>query len=193
MHGFVLKSGTELINPFKLLERVGIRHGWHVADMGCGSIGHFVLPAAQMVGADGVVYAVDIQRDVLEHVEKLTKREQIYNIKTVWADMDVFGSARIPDADLDLCLLVNNLYLSQNKPALLREIARLTKPGGRIVVVEWKAEATVIGPPPDHRLTLEQSRSICQTPLMEFMDEIEVGHSHYGLLYERTDIPVDQA
>ncbi len=186
MKGFVLKSGTELINPFKLLERVGISQGWHVADLGCGSTGHFVIPAAQLVGADGKVYAVDIRRDVLEHLEKTIKQEQLFNIQTVWSDIDVYGAAKIPDQSLDLCLLINNLFLSQNKPAMIREMARLTKPGGRIVIVEWKAEATPIGPSLDHRLTIEQSKSICESEYLEFLEEIEVGHSHYGLMYERT-------
>lgn len=190
MQGFVLRSGTELINPFKLLERVGLRRGWHVADMGCGATGHFVLPAAQLVGPDGLVYAVDIRRDFLEHIERLARHEQFFNIKTVWADMDVFGATRIEPGTLDLCLLVNNLFLSQNRPALIREMSRLTKPGGRILVVEWKAVATAVGPPTERRLTPEQSQAICQTPYMELLDEIDVGHSHYGLLYERTEVPV---
>ncbi|MDF1497020.1 MAG: methyltransferase domain-containing protein [Patescibacteria group bacterium] len=190
MKGFVLKSGTELINPFKLLERVGIQPGWHVADLGCGSTGHFVIPAAQLIGADGIAYAVDIRRDVLEHLDKVIKQEQLYNIITVWSDMDVYGATRIKDGSLDLCLLINNLFLSQNKPALIREMARLTKPGGRIVVVEWRAEETPIGPSIDHRLTIEQSKSICESEYLEFLDEIEVGHSHYGLMYERTQVKV---
>mgnify|MGYP002066620200 CR=1 FL=1 len=69
---------------------------------------------------------------------------------------------------------------------MIREMARLTKPGGRIIVVEWRAEDTPIGPPLDHRLSIEQSKSICESEYLEFLDEIEVGHSHYGLMYERT-------
>ncbi|MBU2566831.1 methyltransferase domain-containing protein [Patescibacteria group bacterium] len=189
MRTLSIHSGTELINPFKLLERVGIRQGWNVADMGCGAIGHFVLPAAQLVGSEGRVYAVDISRDVLEHVDRVAKQQQFFNIQTVWSDMDVYGATRIDPGTLDLCLLINNLYVSQNRAACIRELARLTKPGGRIVIVEWKATATPIGPPEDHRLTPEQSQAICQSPYLEFLDEIEVGHSHYGLLYERTAEP----
>ncbi|MFZ6015759.1 MAG: class I SAM-dependent methyltransferase [Patescibacteria group bacterium] len=191
MKGLVLNSGTELINPFKLLERVGIQKNWHVADLGCGATGHFVMPAAQLVGPDGMVYAVDIRRDVLDHLDKIILREQYFNIQTVWSDIDVYGAARIPAASLDLCLLINNLFLSQNKPAMIREIARLTKPGGRIVIIEWKAINTPIGPSIDHRLTIEQSKGLCETPLMEFLEEIDVGHSHYGLVYERTSLPVN--
>ena len=63
-------SGNELINPFKVLERAGLQSGWSVADLGCGALGHFVFPAAQLVGGNGKVYAVDIQKTALKAIEK---------------------------------------------------------------------------------------------------------------------------
>ncbi|MBU1348534.1 methyltransferase domain-containing protein [Patescibacteria group bacterium] len=185
-----LRSGTELINPFKLLERVGIRAGFHVADLGCGSLGHFIFPAAQLVGADGIVYAVDIQRAVLEQVERSAKSEHLFNIETVWSDIDVYGATRIPDASLDLTLVINNLWVSQNRPQLAKESARLTKPKGRVIVVEWKATATPMGPPPDRRLVQEEAEQVFSTPYLAFKEAFEAGAYHYGLIYERTDAPV---
>ncbi|MBI4138553.1 methyltransferase domain-containing protein [Candidatus Uhrbacteria bacterium] len=182
-----VRSGTELINPFKLLERVGIRAGHSVADLGCGALGHFVFPAAQLVGGTGMVYAVDIQRSVLEQIEKTSKQEQMMNVKTVWSDIDVPGATRIPDASLDLTLLINNLYLSQNRPQVVREMARLTRPGGRAVVVEWKTIATPIGPPPTQRVDKEEAKKIMASPSFTFLDEFEAGPYHYGLLYQRTE------
>ncbi len=182
-----LRSGTELINPFKLLERVGIRAGQKVADLGCGALGHFVFPAAQFVGADGIVYAVDIQRSVLEQVDKTAKDEQVMNVKTVWSDIDVYGATRIDGGLLDLTLLINNLYLSQNRPQLVREMARLTRPGGRMVMVEWKTIATPLGPPTAQRVDKETAKKIIDSPSFKFLDEFEAGPYHYGLLYERTE------
>ncbi len=185
-----VRSGTELINPFKLLERVGIKAGQRVADLGCGSLGHFVFPAAQLIGPEGIVYAVDIQRSVLEQVEKTAKQEQMFNVACVWSDIDVYGATRIDAASLDLTLLINNLYLSQNRPQLVKEIARLTRSGGRVVVVEWKTIATPIGPPVNQRLDREEAKRIFASPLFTFVDEFEAGSCHYGLLYQRTDTPV---
>lgn len=182
-----LRSGTELINPFKLLERVGIRAGQKVADLGCGALGHFVFPAAQLIGADGIVYAVDIQRSVLEQVDRTAKDEQIMNVKTVWSDIDVYGATRIEDGALDLTMLINNLYLSQNRPQLVREMARLTRPGGRMVMVEWKTIATPLGPPTAQRVDKEAAKKILESPSFKLLDEFEAGPYHYGLLYERTD------
>jgi ubiquinone/menaquinone biosynthesis C-methylase UbiE len=185
-----LRSGTELINPFKLLERVGIRAGAQVADLGCGALGHFIFPASQLVGPNGVVYAVDIQRDVLEQVEKSAKQEHLFNIKTVWSDIDVLNATRIPAGTLDLTLVINNLWISQNRPQLVKECARLTRPGGRVVIAEWKTISTPIGPPSDQRLDREEARKIFTTPLLTFHDDFEAGPYHYGLIFERTDVAV---
>jgi len=184
------RSGTELINPFKVLERVGVREGFRVADLGCGFLGHFIFPAAQLIGGKGVVYAVDIQEHVLEHIARYAKQEHLYNIVPVRSDIDVYGATRIDDASLDLTLLVNNLFLSQDREALAHEMARLTRPGGRIVIVEWKPNDSPIGPPTNQRLGRQDAKKILKTPYMDFFDEFEAGPYHYGLIYLRTEEPV---
>ncbi len=186
-----IQSGTELINPFKLLERVGIREGQRVADLGCGSVGHFVFPAAQLIGGDGMVFAVDIQRAVLEQIEKRAKDGQYWNVYPVWSDIDVYGATRIDSGSLDLTLLINNLYLSQNRPHLVREMARLARPGSRIVVVEWKPSASPLGPPTSDRLDKEAAKALLSSPLIKFHDDFEAGPYHYGLIYYRTEVPVN--
>jgi ubiquinone/menaquinone biosynthesis C-methylase UbiE len=183
----IFRSGTELINPFKLLERVGVREGDRVADLGCGALGHFVFPAAQLVGGTGTVYAVDIQKSVLEQIEKAAKNQQFWNIRPVWSDIEVFRATHIDEATLDLTLLVNNLFLAQNRESLVREMARLTRPGGRIVIVEWKPTQSPIGPPADQRMSKEEAKRVLKSPLLEFHDEFEAGEYHYGLIYFRTE------
>jgi ubiquinone/menaquinone biosynthesis C-methylase UbiE len=185
----LVQSGTELINPFKLLERVGIREGQRVADLGCGALGHFVFPAAQLVGPKGVVYAVDIQRSVLEQVEVRAKEQQFWNVFGVWSDIDVYRATRIDEHSLDLVLLINNLYLSQNRPQLLREIARLAKPGSSVVVVEWKPTASPVGPPTAQRLGKEEAKKILDCDYLDYHDEFEAGPYHYGLIYFRNEAP----
>ncbi|MCC7357751.1 class I SAM-dependent methyltransferase [Candidatus Uhrbacteria bacterium] len=181
------RSGTELINPFKLLERVGIREGQKIADMGCGSLGHFVFPAAQLVGPKGMVFAVDIQRSALEYIERRAKEGQFFNVHPVWSDMDVYRATRIDEGSLDITLLINNFYLSSNRSQMLREMARLTRPQGWIVVVEWKPIASPLGPPVDHRIDQEQVKREMRSPLIEYHDAFDVGMYHYGLIFSRTN------
>ncbi|MCI0479116.1 class I SAM-dependent methyltransferase, partial [Candidatus Uhrbacteria bacterium] len=101
-----------------------------------------------------------------------------------------YGATRIPDASLDLTLVVNNLWLSQDRPQLVREAARLTKRGGRVVVVEWKATATPMGPPSDQRLGQDEAQRIFTVPMLGFEEAFEAGPYHYGLMFRRTDAAV---
>lgn len=178
-------SGNELINPFKILERLQIQAGWQVADLGCGSLGHFVFPAAQFVGGEGRVYAVDIQKMVLQAIESAAKAQQYWNVQTVWSDIEVPHATHIPSNSLDLTIVANNLYLSQHREGLVQEAFRLTKPGGLILVIEWKAEPTVIGPAPEHRLSQEDARQYFSHAELSLEDAYEAGDCHYALVYRR--------
>ena len=97
-----------------------------VADLGCGSSGHFVFPAARLVGKNGKVYAVDILKTVLESINKRTKQEGLDNIETVWSDLEIFGATKIESGSLDISLLINTLYQSNKRAEILRETARMT-------------------------------------------------------------------
>jgi len=180
-------SGNELINPFKVLERVGIRHGWQVADMGCGALGHFVFPAAQLVGGEGKVYAVDIQKTALHAIEKTAKYEQYWNVYPLWSDIDVVGAARIPSASLDLTIVSNNLYLSSNRTGLVQECLRLTKPGGKILVIEWKKEKTSLGPDLKNRLSANEAKAFFLSAELHQVDSFEAGPEHYALVFQRLE------
>ncbi|MCX6779720.1 MAG: hypothetical protein NT034_00885 [Candidatus Magasanikbacteria bacterium] len=70
-------SGTALIDPFEIFQKVGLSSGMRVADMGCGRTGHFVLPAARVVGEKGLVYAVDILKDVLQSLGSWVKSPRV--------------------------------------------------------------------------------------------------------------------
>jgi len=180
-------SGNELINPWKTLERTGLGRGWFVADLGCGALGHFVFPAAQMAGGDGRVYAVDIDKHALKLVENTAKHEQFWNIYPVWSDIEVLNATRIPSATLDLTIIANNLYLSANRDGLVAEALRLTKPGGRILVIEWKACPTDIGPKLEHRLDLEEAKRYFNGRDFVLLDEFEPGDCHYALVYRKEE------
>ncbi len=183
-------NGTALLHPADLLERTGIRERMHVADLGCGALGHFVFPAAQMVGSKGVVYAVDILRDVLDILGRHAAEKGMTQIQPLWSDIDVWNGTKIPAGSLDVTLLVNNLFLSQAPETLVAEIARLTKKGGKVLVVDWRTTATPIGPPVERRITKQDARALFETPAFTLKDSFEAGPSHYGLLFQRTDAKV---
>jgi ubiquinone/menaquinone biosynthesis C-methylase UbiE len=178
-------SSTDVLNPFKVFERIGLRRGAWVADLGCGSTGHFVFPAAQMVGADGKVFALDIRKVALQAIEKAARHEHFWNIETVWSDIEVAGAARIPDASLDLTLVVDNLYMADNRDGLIQEAWRVTKPGGAVLCIEWAPGKTLIGPADDRRLSQTDADELWQRHGWVSRDAFEPGEFHYALLYQR--------
>lgn len=180
----ILRTGSQLINPFRILEHVGIRERMRVADFGCGALGHYVFPAAQLVGAKGFVYAVDILRDALELLERRAREDQYGNIRYVWSDIEVVGATHIPEP-VDLSLLVNNLWHLKEHAAVAREIARVTKRGGHALVIDWKPSATGIGPPSDRRISVSDVKQVFENSGFELCEEFEAGKAHYGLLFKR--------
>lgn len=139
-------SGNQLMDPYLLFERVQIQPRMHVADFGCGRTGHIVFPAANAVGSHGVVYAIDIQKAVLEHIDKRSKAAALLNIHPVWADLERVGATAIPPASLDVIFIVNTLSQSNNRHAMLEEAQRLLKPKGRILISDWSRKGLAFGP-----------------------------------------------
>lgn len=185
LHKNMHHSGNELINPFKALERAGLRKGSHIADLGCGALGHFVFPAAQMTGGEGRVYAVDIDKAALKAVERAARHDQYWNVIPVWSDIDVVNAARIQSGTIDLTILANNLYLSANRSGMVEEALRLTKPGGRILVIEWKPIRTTIGPPVENRMSAEEAQRYFAVDELDLIDEFDAGDSHFALVYAK--------
>lgn len=182
-----LSTGRELIDPFKLLETAGVAAGMKVVDCGCGTLGHYVFPAAQMVGAEGRVYAVDILRSVLNDIESRIKIEGLTNIETVWGDLERPGGVRLPDASMDVVLIINNLSLSRQRPALGRECVRLAKPGGRVVVVDWRLDAPAIGTLAASRIAPEEARKFAESLGLILLKPFTPGKFHYGFLFMKPE------
>lgn len=178
-------GGTELFDPMTLLERADVRAGMHVADFGCGVTGHEIIPIARRVETGGKAYAVDIQKSALAAVESRAKMEGITNLEYVWSDIERVGATRIPPESLDRVFIVNTLYLTKDRANVFREAARLTKPGGNIVVVEWKPEATGVGPAAAQRMGKEAVQVAAKSAGLTEREAFEAGKYHYGFIFTK--------
>lgn len=178
-------GGNELINPFAVLEHLGIESGSNVADLGCGGAGHFIIPAAQIVGTNTVVYAVDILKSVLHTVSSKARLDGINNIRTVWSNLEKIGATNIPAESLDFTMVINMLFLSNKRKEVLTEATRLTKPGGKILVIDWNNSKTPIGPLLDHRVPVSEIKKIGKDLKLKLIEEFKPGNYHYGLIFEK--------
>lgn len=172
-----------MINAGLIFSKAQVGDKTRVADLGCGSSGHFVFPAAELVGKKGVVYAVDILRTVLETINKRTRAQNLSNIRTVWSNLEIFGATKIEAGSLDVAMLINTLYQSHKRAEILRESVRLLKKDGKLVIVEWKNTAAPFGPPPEEKVKKEVVDILVKKLGLRPEEEFEPGQYHYGIIY----------
>lgn len=176
-------GGSSLIDANLILSKAKVGAETKMADLGCGSSGHFVFPSAKLVGKKGIVYAVDILRTVLETINKRVRSENLANIKVVWTNLEIFGATKIETGSLDVALLINTLHQSHKRMEILRESARLLKKNGRLVIVEWKNIAAPFGPPSEEKVNKELVDNWVKKLGLRPEEEFAAGQYHYGLIY----------
>ena len=118
------------------LEEAGLGPGMTMVDYGCGP-GFVTLRAGEMVGPGGRVYALDIHEGMVTLAGSRAAEAGLSNVTTLLNDGP---EAPLPDgvADLVTCIFVNHYRESRpERGALAADLARLLKPGGRLVVLQW--------------------------------------------------------
>lgn len=179
-------AGVALVDPYVIFEKVGIKPGMHLADFGCGRTGHFIFSLSRLVGETGVVYAVDILKDVLENIKGRVRSEGYGNIHTVWSDIEVVGKTAIPAEILDGVFFVNVLSRLHSRTQSLQEAARLVRPGGFIVVVEWLKNLGVVGPSAGQMIAPTALSDLLASANLTVVDQQGAGDYHYYAIARKT-------
>ncbi len=127
---FVMSVVKSIRNINMEIIRSGIKKGDHVLDYGCGP-GFVTIPAAKIVGEEGMIYAMDIHPFAIETIEKKIKRNKLGNVKTILSDEGVGLSNGL----IDVVLLFNVIFMVKDKEKLLDELHRILKNDGVISIV----------------------------------------------------------
>ena len=109
-----------------------------VADFGSGS-GHYVLAAAKKMNNSGVVYAIDIQKNLLETIKSEAAKQHLSNVDIIWADIESREGTKLASGTLDFAIASNILFQIGDKEILVKEIKRTLKNGGRAAVIDLSA------------------------------------------------------
>ncbi len=164
-------SRDETERPEHVLDVLGVRRGMHVADFGAGS-GYFTVRLARRVGATGCVYAVDMQREMLALLAKKKARESL-PIELVLAEPSL---PSLPDGSVDLVLMVDVYHELERPDLTLAQLRRALRPGGRLALVEYRAEDEALAIKPEHKMSLRQIR-------------LEMNAAHYRVLSVDESLP----
>lgn len=116
----------------RVIEALEVKPGQKVADLGAGS-GLFTRPLARQVGPDGKVYAIDIDPELLAHIEETALEQNLSNIETVLASE---YDPRIPEK-VDLVLIIDTLHHISNPASYLDDLGRYLKLSGRVAVIDY--------------------------------------------------------
>lgn len=180
-----ISGGNELIDPGTVFKHIDIKAGDRLADLGCGGAAHFVVPAAQKIGSQGLVYAVDILKSALKSVASISRLEGVQNVKTIWSNLEITDATTIKKESLDAAFLINILFQSKQHENIIKEAVRLIKRGGQLLVIDWGRGASTFGPPVVDRVKPENIKKIAQNLKLKLLDEFEAGTYHFGLVFKK--------
>lgn len=116
----------------RVMDILQIREGSRVADIGAGS-GWFTVRAARRVGARGAVYAVEINREYLKHIEERAAREQLANVRAVLGKED---DPLLPAAGVDAALILKTYHEIAEPIRLMRKLRRSLSPGALVGIID---------------------------------------------------------
>jgi ubiquinone/menaquinone biosynthesis C-methylase UbiE len=182
-----ISGGNELLDPKNIFERLGVGAGAKLADLGCGGAGHFIIPAAKIVGQNTTCYAVDILKSVLQSVISKARSLGLNNIKLIWTNLEIIGSTKIKANSLDFALLINILFQSKQDENIIQEAVRLLKSGGSLLVIDWNQNPASFGPAPVDRIKAETVKKIAAKLKLKLKDEFAAGTYHYGLIFTKSN------
>ncbi|PIR03378.1 MAG: hypothetical protein COV60_00635 [Candidatus Magasanikbacteria bacterium CG11_big_fil_rev_8_21_14_0_20_43_7] len=175
-------SGNQMIDPHVLFEKAHVQSGMHVADFGCGQTGHVVFPCAKLLGEKGIMYAVDIVKDVLAQIEKRARSNSFLNIHTVWSDIEKVGHTAIPPRSLDVAFLVNTLVQVKDRHAVLEEVDRTLKDKARLLVVDWQKKGLLFGPKDKDFIDFEDVETWARSHGFVVQEIFDMGRFHRGMV-----------
>ena len=119
---------------YEILDAMHLKPGMNVADIGAGS-GVFARLIAQRVAPGGMVYAVDISKNMIDHITRVAEQERIANLKAVLGDP---RSPRLEPHSLDLVCIIDSYHHFEFPQDMLREIVKALRPDGALVLIDFK-------------------------------------------------------
>ena len=169
--------------PDQVMDAMHIAEGTTVADVGAGG-GWFTTRLARRVGPNGRVYAVDVQRLMIQAIERRMQREGLTSIVTpVLGDPD--NPNLPPSANPDAVLIVDAFHEMEHPVVMLRNVARTLKPQGRIGIIDYREGEGGPGPEPDQRVPPAVVISEAAAAGLKLVDEQRFLPYQYFLIFGR--------
>jgi SAM-dependent methyltransferase len=169
--------------PDRALDLIGIAKDSTIADVGAGN-GYITWRLAQRVGSKGKVYAVDVQREMLDMLRMNMRDRKIVNVEPI---LGAFDDPKLPEGAIDLIILVDVYHEFSEPQKMLRKMRDSLKPDGRLVLLEYRGEDPTVPIRPEHKMTVQQVKAELEPEglrLDKLMDELPRQHI---LIFRKAD------
>ncbi len=160
--------------PHTVVVALDLRPTDTIADIGAGT-GYFARRFAHHAGK---VYAVDIDEKLLAMV----RAKAPANLQTILAAPD---DPHLPPHSVDMVFFCDVLHHIENRPAYCVKLAKILKPGGRVVVIDFYKKALPVGPPESMKLSDEQVITEFQNAGFALSKRLDILPYQYFLFFER--------
>jgi ubiquinone/menaquinone biosynthesis C-methylase UbiE len=178
-HMLLADDRLQRIDRAAFLRSLGVSEGKAVADLGCGP-GFFTLPASELVGPTGKVYAVDVQQEMVDDLRARLAQQGIANVAVRRStELDL----AIQQRSVDLALLAFVLHEVDQRSSFLLAAKRLLRDDGRIAVVEWEKTETPVGPPVEVRLAADEVIADATAAGLDLVEQRSLGEWEYVLTF----------
>jgi ubiquinone/menaquinone biosynthesis C-methylase UbiE len=168
-------------DPVANLAKVGLIDGMKVVDIGAGS-GFYSIEAAKRVGSSGRVYAVDVQKDLLERLRTVASNQGVRNIEVVWGNAEKIGGTKLRESIADRVIASNVLFQIEKPDDFCLELKRILKPGGKVLVIDWSEVSPMS---PQNLVSAAKAQALFVKNGFKFEDSFNAGDHHYGLVFAR--------
>ena len=156
--------------PARAIAALKIPRGATVADIGAGS-GYYTERLAKTVGETGRVYATDIQPEMLALIQRKIDAQKIANIELV---LGTETEARLPENAIDLAIMVDVYHELARPQVFLESVKRALKPGGRLVLLEYRKEDPRVPIKLEHKMSVREARQELEASGYRFERVIDV-------------------
>lgn len=170
---------ADFLNPEEILKELDLKESMTAAEFGSGA-GFFAVLLAKKLKM-GRVYGLDIQEEKLSALKNKAALEKLANIETILCDLESVKGSTFPNNSLDIVLICNVLFQAENKSAIIQEAKRVVKPGGQVLIIDWKSNVPF--GPKQGQISAEQVKKIAAETGLVLKKEFNAGAYHYGLLF----------
>lgn len=142
-------------HPKAAVRLLDLKPGMIVADVGAGS-GYYSELISKQIGPNGKVYATDIQPGMISLLRERIARSNLTNVEPL---LSTATDSRLPDAAVDMILLVDVYHEFSEPQQMLRQLRAALKPGGLLVLLEFRKEDPNVPIRPEHKMSIAEVRA----------------------------------